>query len=163
MKEGVRTIEEILIEIGKEEGMSLSEMKDIWKHQRDYVNKQMDTEGVYAIFLPYIGTLSLNIKQYTKEVRGKTKSIYQDFINKANSLVKHENYQQFSNSHKRITGVNRLARYIIKNYHTGIERSKRIIVSSKCWEIIEKYSNSSFEKRKEKLTRKSNEQIKGNN
>lgn len=157
MKEGVRTIEEILIEVGKEEGMSLLEMKDIWKHQRNYVKKQMDTEGVYAIFLPYIGTLSLNIKQYKKELRGKTRSIYKNFIDKANSLVKHENYSKFGNTHKRVTGVNRLARYVIKHYHTGIEKSKKLLISSKCWEIIEKYSNSSFEKRKEKLTRKRND------
>lgn len=147
MKEGFKSIDEILAEVGKEEGMSLREMKDLWGHQKKYIQKQMDTEGVYAIFLPYIGTLSVNVKQYAKEIKNKTRSVYKSFIDKVASLKKHKNYTKSANAHKKITGVNRLARHIITNYHTGLERSKNILVHYKCWDIIAKYSNRGYEKR----------------
>lgn len=156
MKEGFRPIDDILSEIGEEEGMSLEEMKDIWNHQRKYTQKQMDTEGVYSIFLPFIGTLSLNVKQFDKEVKGKTRSLYQGFIDKVTNLKEHENYTKYGNSHKRVTGVNRLARYIITNYDTGLDRSKNILIHNKCWDIISKYSNGVFEKRDETLKRTKN-------
>lgn len=153
MKEGFKTVDEILAEIGEEEGMSLKEMKDLWGHQKKYIQKQMDTEGVYAIFLPYIGTLSINVKQFTKEIKNKTRSIYKDFIDKVFNLKNHENYTKFGNAHKRVTGVNRLTRYIISNYYTGIEKSKNILINNKCWSIIEKYSNGGYKKREEPLKR----------
>lgn len=156
MKEGFKSIEEILKEVGEEEGLSLTEMKDVWEHQKKYVEKQMNEEGVYAIFLPFIGTLCLNVKQFKKELRGKTREFYKDFIDKVEKLVNHENYKEFSNPHKKVTGINKLTRYIVKNYETGIDRSKNLIVRTKCWEIISKYSNKVFEKRKEPITRNKN-------
>lgn len=146
MKEGFRSIEDILIEVGEEEGMSFKEMNDIWEHQKKYIKKQMDSEEVYAILLPFIGTLSLNVKQFTKQLKGKTRSFYKNFISKVDKLQQHENYSEFGNSHKRITGVNRLTRYIINKYNTEIIKSKRLLVHNKCWSIIEKYSNGIYEK-----------------
>ena len=132
MKEGFRSVDEILAEVAKDEGMSMAEIRDVWSHQKKYIKKLMDTEGVYSIFLPCIGTLSLNVKQFNKEIRGKTRSFYKNFIDKAANLLEHEDYTMYENSHKKVTGVNRLARYIITNYHTGIEKSKNIIVHTKC-------------------------------
>jgi hypothetical protein len=148
MKEGFKTVEEILLEVAKDEGMTLKEVNDVWKHQKVYIKKQMEKEGVYSIFLPSIGTLSLNVKQYTKEIKGKAKSFYKDFINKVEKLLQHEKYSEFGNAHKKVTGVNRLARYIIGHYDTGIKRTKKIIEHKNCWDIITKYSNGAFEKNK---------------
>jgi hypothetical protein len=148
MKEGFKTVEEILLEVAKEEGMTLKEVKDVWDHQKVYIKKKMEQENVYSIFLPSIGTLSLNVKQYTKEIKGKARSFYKDFINKVDNLVKHDNYSEYKNAHKKITGVNRLARYIVAHYETGIAKSKKILEHKKCWEIISKYSNGAFKKNK---------------
>ena len=156
MKDGFKSIEEILEEVGAEEGMSIEEMRDIWEHQKTYTKKRMEEEGVYAIFLPFIGTLSLNVKQFKKQLKGKTRSLHENFIRKTKSLLEDENFGQYNNSHKKITGVNRLARYIIKSYHTGIDKSKRLLVHTKCWDIIEKYSNGAFEKREETIKRTKN-------
>lgn len=149
MKEGFKSVDEILLEVAKEEGLSIREIKDIWRHQKVYVKKRMEQEGVYAIFIPYIGTLSLNIKQYTKEVKGKTKTFYKDFIDKVKLLITHEEYSMYKNAHKKITGVSRLARYIINHYNTGLKKSRSIIEHKKCWDIISKHSNGAFEKNKE--------------
>lgn len=147
MKEGYKTVDEILLEVAKEEGMTLKETKDLWNHQKEYIKKQMEKEDVYSIFLPFIGTLSLNVKQYIKEVKGKKKSFYANFISKVEKLLNHENYLEYNNSHKRVTGVNRLARYIVSKYITEEVKSKKIIEHKKCWEVIGKYSNGSFNKK----------------
>jgi len=149
MEEGFKTVDQILIEIAKEEGMSLKEVRDIWSHQKIYIKKQMEKEAVYSIFIPYIGTLSLNVKQYTKEIKGKAKIFYKEFIEKVEKLKVHANYSEYANSHNRITGVNRIARYIIAHYETGVLKSKKILEHKKCWEIISKYSNGAFKKNKE--------------
>lgn len=153
MKEGFKSINEILLEVAEEEGMTEREIKDLWKHQIKYTQQQMDTDGVYAIFLPFIGTLSLNVKQLTAELKGKNKRKHKKIINKVENLKNHENYTKYRNSHKKITGVNRLARYIISKYNTGLDRSKNLLTRHKCWEIISKYSNCNFEKREEPIKR----------
>lgn len=153
MKEGFKSINEILLEVAEEEGMTEREIKDLWKHQIKYTQQQMDTDGVYAIFLPFIGTLSLNVKQLTAELKGKNKRKHKKIINKVENLKNHENYTKYRNSHKKITGVNRLARYIISKYNTGLDRSKNLLTRHKCWEIISKYSNGNFEKREEPIKR----------
>jgi hypothetical protein len=157
MKEGFKSIDEILEEVAKDEGMTLKETTDLWNHQKKYIKDQMDKEGVYAIFLPFVGTLSLNTKQYVKEIRGKVKELYLDFINKAEKLKEHENYTYFKNSHKKVTGVNRLARYIIRYYDTGVTRGKKLMAHNKCWDIIYKYSNNNYSKRDKAITRKKDE------
>ena len=60
MKEGFRDIQDILKEVGGEEGLNLAEMRDLWKHQKRYINKKQEDEATFAIFIPTIGTLSLN-------------------------------------------------------------------------------------------------------
>lgn len=153
MKEGFKSIDEILKEVAEDEGMTFEEVKDLWDHQKNYIKKQMDTEGVYAIFLPYIGTLSLNVKQFSKELTNKTRDTYRNFINKVAKLKDHEKYTKFDNAHKKVTGVNRLARYIVNNYQTGIEISKKLLAHNKCWNIITKYSNKGYEKRETPIKR----------
>ena len=157
MKEGFRSIEEILLEVAKDEGMSKKEIEDVWLHQQSFIKKQMEKEGVYSILLPFVGTLSLNVKQFTKELKYRPRELYKSFINKVSKLKIHSNYTKYENAHKKITGVNRLTRNIIKNYYTGIEKSKNLIIHSKCWDIISKYSNGVFKKR-DKIIRK-NERI----
>ncbi len=147
MKEGYKSIEEILIEVGEEEGLSLPEMKDIWEHQKKYTQEQMDTDGVYAIFFPFIGTLSLNTKQVYKELKGRPRILYKSIIDKVDDLVKHVKYTKYVNVHKRVIGVNRLTRYIVKTYHTNIDKSKRLLMHTDCWNIIEKYSNGALKKK----------------
>lgn len=158
MKQGFKSIKDILLEVAEEEGLNRTEIKDIWNHQESYIKKKMEQEGVYAIFIPFLGTLSLNVKQFSKEIKGKSRSFYKDFIKKVKDLKNHKNYKKYANAHKKVTGVNRLARYIISRYHTGIEVSKNLIVHSKCWEIIEKYSNGVYEKRDKIITRNKNKQ-----
>ncbi len=147
MKDGFKSIEDILDEVGEEEGLSYREIRDLWTHQKLYINKQMETDYVYAIFIPSIGTLSLNVKQAEKELRGKPRKRFLNFTNKVNLLKKHPNYKESANSHKRVTGVNRLARYIINHYETGIQKIKRLIPHRDCWGVIEKYSNNKFTKK----------------
>ena len=147
MKEGFKTIQEIIKEVGEEEGFSYNEMEDIWIHQRNYIKKMQEKEGVYAIFLPFIGTLSLNVKQAKKELKGKSKEFYKNFLKKVEDLQLHPNYTQYHNSHKKVTGVNRLARNIIRRFETFIEKERKLIPHKDCWEIIEKYSNNIFTKK----------------
>jgi hypothetical protein len=149
MKDGYKSINEILKEVAEEEGMPLKEIIDLWKHQKTYIKKLMDAPNIFAIFLPYIGTLSLNVKQYTKEIKNKSRSLHSGFIDKVAILKTHPEYSQFGNSHKRVTGVNRLTRYIIRTYETGLKRSNRIIEHTKCWDIISKYSNDIYKKKEE--------------
>lgn len=146
MKEGYKSIEEILQEVADEEGIDIREIKDVWKHQKFYVKNQMDAKGVYAIFLPFIGTLSLNTKQFSVEIKGRIRGLYKNFVNKVNDLENHENYNKFANSHKKLTGVNRLARRVIKKYKTGLKTTRSLLVHNKCWEIIAKYSNGVYDK-----------------
>ena len=149
MKEGFKTVNEILKEVAAEEGMTQKEIRDIWAHQKEYIKIQMEKEEVYAIFLPYIGTLSLNVKQFYNEIKGKSRNFYANFIHKVDKLLQHEKYGEFTNSHKRVTGVNRLTRHIIKNYITEENKSKKLIDHKKCWGIITKYSNGTLNKIKQ--------------
>jgi len=150
VKDGFKTIQEILEEVAEDEGMSKREIQDLWEHQKKYIKKQMEEENVYAISLPYIGNLSLNLKQASKEIRGLNKVVYKEFIEKTNNLVSHKDFKIFGNAHKRVTGVNRLARRIIKNFHTEIDKPRRLIMHKKCWDIIAKYSNDMYKKREKK-------------
>ena len=148
MFDGFKSIDTILKEVAEEEGMPLREVKDLWKHQKTYIKELMDTPNIFAILLPYIGTLSLNVKQYKKEIKNKSRSFHSNFINKVEALQEHTEYSQYGNSHKKVTGVNRLARYIIRTYETGIKRNYKILEHAKCWDIISKYSNDKYEKKK---------------
>lgn len=147
MKEGTRYIEDILLEVGEEEGMSKSEMNDLWNHQMAFVKKQAEKEGVYSIFLPYIGTMTLNVKQVLKEMRKRHKRHYLDLIDKVKKLKKHENYTTYNNAHKRVTAANRLARRIIKNYVTDMDKNTRLLFREECWPLISKYSNKILNKK----------------
>lgn len=146
MKEGYKTIDEILKEVAKEEGISLKEVEDIWKHQESYAKKQMDKEGVYAIFLPFIGTLSLNTSQYSKEIKGRIRGLYKTIVNKVSKLKKHENYGEYANAHKKTTGVKRLASKVIKDFETEVEDSE-VLTNSELWSIVSKYSNGVYSKK----------------
>lgn len=149
MKEGFITDDEILKELSKETDFSYSELKDIWIHQREYIKQMMEEEDVYSIFIPHIGTLCLNTKQARLEAKGKIKENYVDFFDKLDRLENHPNYTYYSNPHKKITGVNKLARNIHRNFETGIKRLKKLIPHKKCWDIIENHSNGKYEKRDE--------------
>lgn len=157
MNEGYKSISDIVKEVAEEEGMTHSEVRDVWEHQKRYVKTQMETEGVYAIFLPFIGTLSLNTKQFSKEIKNKIRKTHSLIIDKVEKLSKHSNYTKYKNSHKRVTGVNRLARYIIRHYETGIDKNKKLIAHKKCWKTIYKYSNNNFIKKQELITEDKNE------
>lgn len=147
MKEGFRTDEDILREVAKEEGMTIHEIRDVWLHQRKYINKLQEEEGIYAIFLPYIGTLSLNVKQFKKELRYKNKPTYTAFIEKVNKLENDERYKKYGNAHKKTTGIHKLTNYIINNYKTDLIFKKVLAFHKECWSIIEKYSNDVLEKK----------------
>lgn len=146
MREGYKSIKDILTEVAEEEGMTYRELKDVWNHQKHYIKKLMDKENIYAIFLPTIGTLSLNTKQADREKRGKDKSYYKSFLEKVEALKNHENYRTYKNSHKRVTGVNRLYRYINSTYETGTEE-KKLSPHKECWNTILKYSNNVYKKK----------------
>ena len=78
--------------------------------------KKMEEEDVYAIFIPFIGTLSLNVKQYIKEIKHKNRKFYKNFIEKVEKLLKHENYTKYGNAHKKTTAIHRLVSYIIDTF-----------------------------------------------
>ena len=147
MNDGFKDIADILKEVSEDEGMSLREVQDIFRHQKLFVQKNMEDKEVYAIFIPFVGTLSLNIKQAEKEIKGKVRKTYSEFTDKVKNLKKLKGYKEYGNSHKRVTGVNRLARYIKNHYETGEIKPKRIIPHKDCWETIQKYSNNKFKKK----------------
>lgn len=152
LKDGYKDIKEILKEVAMDEGMTYTEIRDVWEHQKHYIKKKMEEKGVYSIFLPWIGTLSLNVKQFKVEIKGKTRKFYKDFIEKKEELEKDPRYKPTGNAHKRVTGVNKLARNIIRHYHTERDYVRKLIPQKECWPIIEKYSNGGYEKRDEPLT-----------
>lgn len=152
MKEGHKSIDDILREVAEDEGMNFRQIRDVWKHQKLYIKKKMEQDDVYAIFLPSLGTLCLNTKQYLRERRGKNREYYKTLKEKVERLINHQRYGIYGNAHKKITGVNKIARYVIKHFHTGIEVTRKIIPHKICWPIIEKYSNGGYEKRDEVLT-----------
>lgn len=141
MQEGYKSIKEILKEVGEEENLTLNEMNDLWNHHKKYINKKQEESGVYAIFLPYIGTLSLNVKQYKKEIKHKNRTFYSKFSQKVNSLISDPNYKKYSNAHKKVTGVHRLIKYVTENYKTKKPLEYYIEFHKKCWNLIAKYSN----------------------
>jgi hypothetical protein len=146
VKEGHKDIKDILKEVGDEEGFSEKEMMDLWEHQKRYINKLQDTEDVYAIFLPYLGTLSLNTKQYKRDIKVKNRSFYKDFGDKVKKLMKHKDFTLCQNAHKKTTSVHRLTKYLLRYYDTGLEVKETLKKHNRCWEVIAKYSNNVFKK-----------------
>ena len=146
MKEGYCSIEDILKEVGEEEGLTKAEVNDLWKHQKAYINKKQEEEEVYAIFIPFIGTLSLNVKQYALEIKHKNRSYYKNLTVKINSLKNDSNYKKYSNAHKKVTGVHRLLKYITEKFKTEKTLKEYILSYEKRWDIISKYSNNKLEK-----------------
>lgn len=149
MQEGFKSIKEILYEVAEEEGMSWTEIEDVWLHQKKYINKKMEEPDVYAIFLPFIGTLSLNIKQYIKGIKHKNRKFYKDFIEKVEKLKKHENFGKYANAHKKSTAIHRLAAYIIDKFVVEEEKKKVLVTHKKCWDLISKYSNGALKKKED--------------
>ena len=147
MKEGFKTINEILLEVAEEEGMSWTEIEDVWLHQKSYIVKQMDKKEVYAIFIPSIGTLSLNVKQFIKEIKYKNKEFYQNFIDKVKNLKENKNYTKYGNSHKKTTGIHRIVKYIVTNFEVEEIKKRKLVLHKKCWELISKYSNGILKKK----------------
>lgn len=147
MREGFKSIKEILKEVAEDEGMTWTEIEDLWLHQKNYVKKQMEKEDVYAIFIPFIGTLSLNVKQYVKEIKHKNRKFYKNFINKVEKLKIHENYTKYGNSHKKTTAIHRLVNYIIDKFEIEESKKETLIIHKKCWDIISKYSNGVLKKK----------------
>lgn len=141
MKEGFRSIKDILKEVAKEEGMTWTEIEDVWIHQKKYIKSKMEDKETYAIFLPFIGTLSLNVKQYIKEIKHKNRKFYKNFIDKVENLKNHKNYTKYSNSHKKTTAIHRLVNYIITKFDIEEDKKKTLTIHKKCWNIISKYSN----------------------
>lgn len=149
IKEGYITVKEIIEEISQEEGIPKSQLTDIWKHQKLYTQKLMETEDVFSIFLPFIGHLSLNVKQVKVELKNRSRKVYEKFLNKVKKLEEHDNFTYYGNPHKKVTGVNRLARRIIKRYHTDIVKERKLIPTKLCWRIIENYSNNKYKKKED--------------
>lgn len=146
MKEGFKPIKEILIEVAKEEGMSWREIEDIWLHQIRYIKHKMSLKEVYAIFLPYLGTLSLNVKQFKKEIKFKSRSFYKDFIEKVKDLQQHPKYTLYRNAHKKTTGIHKLVNYVVNNFKVKKVEKKDFSIHKKCWDLISKYSNNVLKK-----------------
>lgn len=149
MKEGFRDIRDILKEVGEEEGFTYTEMNHLFKHQKHYINKLQEQEGVYAIFFPFLGTYAINVKQAEREIRGKSKNHYAKFLKKIEVLKKHPKYKKNANAHKRVIGLNRIVRYITRTFETGIEPIKFLYPHRKCWDIVQKYSNNFYKKKDE--------------
>lgn len=141
MEEGFKSIRDILKEVAEDEGMTWTEIEDVWIHQKKYIKNKMENKEVYAIFLPFIGTLSLNTKQYIKEIKYKNRKFYKNFINKVESLKKHDNYTKYGNAHKKTTAIHRLVNYIINNFDIEEKKKETLTIHKKCWDIISKYSN----------------------
>lgn len=147
MQEGFKSIKEILYEVAEEEGMTWTEIEDLWLHQKKYIKKKMDQEDVYAIFIPSIGTLSLNVKQYIKEIKHKNRKFYKNFRDKVEKLKANENYTKYGNSHKKTTAIHRLVNYIIDKFEIEESKKETLIIHKKCWDIISKYSNGVLKKK----------------
>lgn len=141
MKEGFKSIKEILLEVSEDENMSYKEVQDLWIHQREYVKKKMTEDNVYAVYIPYIGTLSLNTAQFDREIKYKNRKVYKKFIDKVTKLKNNVKFTVYGNSHKKTTSVTRLIKYLHKNFIIEYKNRKFYSVHSKCWDIISKYSN----------------------
>jgi hypothetical protein len=149
LKEGYKDINEILREVGEEEGLNMNEMKDIWRHQKKYINQKQEEDGVYAIFIPFIGTLTLNVKQYTKEIRHRNKYYYTEFIKKVEKLKNDIRYKKYSNAHKKTIGIHKLVNYITNKFETEKNFRQYVKNPKNCWELISKYSNDKLKKKDE--------------
>jgi len=147
MKEGFKSVKEILKEVAEDEGMTWTEIEDVWLHQKSYIKKQMEEEEVYSILIPFIGTLSLNVKQYIKEIKHKNRKFYKNFIDKVEKLKLHEKYSKYANSHKKTTGIHRLVKYIVKNFNVEDYKKEYLATHRQCWDIISKYSNGVLKKK----------------
>lgn len=148
MKEGHKDIKDILKEVGQEVNLSEKEMQDLWEHQKRYINKLQEKEDVFAIFLPYIGTLSLNTRQYKREIKIKNRVFYKNFSAKVKKLMNHENFTMHQNAHKKTTSIHRLTKYILNHYNAEDDMKKTLPFHRKCWNIIAKYSNDVYQKLK---------------
>ena len=151
MKEGFKTDSDVLIEIAEEEGLSMREVRDLWKHQKNYIKKLMEQDDVYSIRIPFIGTYCLNVKQAKKEKERRKDDLYHKFYDKIEKLLDHPNFNYFKNAHKRVTGVNRLARVIVRHYDTEVKKPRRLMPHKKCWKIIENYSNGNYQLKTKKV------------
>lgn len=147
MEEGFKSMKEILLEVAEDEGMTWTEIEDVWLHQKKYIKKKMEEEDVYAIFIPFIGTLSLNVKQYIKEIKHKNRKFYKNFIEKVEKLLKHENYTKYGNAHKKTTAIHRLVSYIIDTFDIDEDKKEALVTHKKGWDIISKYSNGVLKKK----------------
>lgn len=151
MREGYKSIEDILKEVSEDSGIPLSQVKDIWEHQKAYTEKKMEQKDVYAIFFPFIGTLSFNSKKFAKAIKGKPRKVYQKFIDKIEKLKEHYKYNEsiYSNAHKKLTSVDRLAKHVVKEFNTEHAPEKAaFLTNEESWSVIEKHSNEAYEKRK---------------
>lgn len=147
MREGFKSIKEILIEVGEEENLSYKEIQDLWIHQREYTKSKMSDDETCAIYIPYIGTLSLNVSTYKKCLKYKNRKVYKNFINKVKNLKENKNYTHFGNAHKKRSSILKLIRYIFKNFKVEEDFKNIFSSTSKCWSIISKYSNNKLSKK----------------
>jgi len=147
LKEGTRYIQDILHEVAEEEGMSKKEIRDVWNHQKRYIKQLMDKPGIYSIDIPFLGTLCYNTKYFDKFIEKKwKKDKYKGQIQKSKEIKEHSNYTLYSNAHKRVPGVLRMARSIIRRFETGIKKRK-LIAHKKCIQIISNFSNELYNKK----------------
>lgn len=147
MKEGFKSVKEILLEVAEDEGMTWTEIEDVWLHQKKFIKDKMEEEEVYSIFIPFIGTMSLNVKQYIKEIKYRNKDFYSKFISKVEKLKNHKNYTKYGNSHKKTTAFHRLVSYIIDKFEVEENKKYTLLAHKKCWELISKYSNGVLKKK----------------
>lgn len=149
MKDGYKDVDEILLEVAEEEGMTKTEIRDLWKHQRSYVIKQMTTPEIYAIHIPFIGTISLNIKQFKTERKGRNYIHYSDFMDKGRELMNKDDFKKYGNAHKKTSSIHKLINYILKKFETGVEYEEVRNRHHKMWDVIAKYSNGKYNKKEE--------------
>lgn len=144
---GVRQIESILEEVAIEEGLSKSEINDLWRHQKNYIKKLIDSEEVYVIQIPFIGSICHNTKVFDKFKKSRSRKGSLDKVEEKNSKIKeHKNFGMYSNAHKRVPGVMRMARSILTRYESKIKK-KRLMVQKKCIALIEYYSEGLMNKK----------------
>lgn len=144
---GVRRIESILEEVAEEEGLSKSEINDLWRHQKSYIKKLIDREEVYTIQIPFIGALCHNTKIFDKFKKSRSRKGSLDKVEEKNNKIKeHENFGIYSNAHKRVPGIMRMARSILTRYESKIKK-KRLMAQKKCISLIEEYSEGLMTKK----------------
>lgn len=157
MKDGYKSIDKILEEVWQEEKqrnpkIKLSNIKDVWKYNIEYLQHLQEDEETVAIKIPYIGTLSLNLKQFKIEKKGYSKKKYKNFFEKAaklreDLLVIKRKDSNYKSVHEKMAGLNRLYKYITRTYDTGATEAVHLVRQRETIETIEKYSNDVYQKR----------------